>query len=488
MASTFVKPPSNDGLPVLKRVSPSWPGIGEPKGKPFCAALRSSQSLDGGEVGDTLQFHSGFSPLSLAFVALLAALASQATGQDIQLPHGWRGSIHGFGQVNYSARPDFEASPDGDGLGKYGFLLGEERIQLKLEARSTNGVWSVLAKPEFFYDGVEEEFGADLREGHLDYTRKAWDVRVGRQILTWGVGDLVFINDVFPKDYAAFFSGRPLEYLKLGVDAVDVNLQADALSAELVAIPPGLFTPDNLPPRGRFFQFDPFPTLPRETEEPSAQLQNTEAALRLYRTVADTELSLYAYHGFWRSGAFTPDDPAAPTQAIKFFPELAVFGASTRRSGLGGVWGAEVGYYDSLDDRSGKDPTIENSQFRFLLTYQRQLAQDFTGSLEYYGEWMQDHAAYSRSLPAGFPSRPELRDLIGLRLTKLLRYQTLKLSLFTFYSPQARDVFLNPEISYNFTDRWWAAVGGNVFGGPGDSFFGQLGRNDNVYLTARYSF
>lgn len=424
----------------------------------------------------------------ITWAALVASPVCRANGEDFKLPGDWRGSIHGFGLVNYSARPDFEASPSGDGLGEYGFLLADQRVQLKLEARSPKGAVSLLAKPEFFYDAVDEEFGADLREGYLDFARDRWDVRLGRQIVTWGIGDLVFINDVFPKDYAAFFSGRPLEYLKLGVDALDVNFQSDALSAELVVIPPGLFTPDNLPQRDRFYQFDPFPTLPRETDEPSAQLENTETALRLYRTVAETELSVYAYHGFWRTFTLQPDNPGAPTSTIETFSKLAEFGASARRSGLGGVWGAEIGYYDSLDDRSGTNPAIENSQFRFLVTYQRQLAQDFTGSLEYYGEWMQDYAAYRRSVPAGFPVRPEVRDLIGLRLTKFLRYQTLKLSLFTFYSPLARDYFLNPEISYNFTDHLWAALGGNILGGPSDSFFGQLGRNDNVYVAVRYSF
>ena len=419
--------------------------------------------------------------------ALAAVSAFCASAEDIKLPGDWRGRIHGFGLVNYSARPDFEASPGGDGLGEHGFLLADQRVQLKLEAHSPEGAVSLLAKPEFFYDAVDEEFGADLREGYLDFRHKAWDVRVWRQILTWGVGDLVFINDVFPKDYAAFFSGRPLEYLKLGVDAMDVNFQSDALSAELVVVPAGLFTPDNPPPPSRFFQFDPFPTLARETDEPAGTLENVETALRLHRTVTDTELSAYAYHGFWRSGAFKTDDPAAPTRVIRFFPELAVFGASARRSGLGGVWGAEVGYYDSLDDRSGTDLAIENSQFRFLVTYQRQLALDFTGSLEYYGEWMQDYAAYRAGIPPGFPPRHELRDLIGLRLTKLLRYQTLKLSFFTFYSPIARDFFLNPEVSYQFTDRLWAAFGGNVFGGSAETFFGQFDRNDNVYLAVRYS-
>jgi hypothetical protein len=101
---------------------------------------------------------------------------------------------------------------------------------------------------------------------------------------------------------------------------------------------------------------------------------------------------------------------------------------------------------------------------------------------------MQAHAAYRRSLPSGFPVRDEVRDLIGARLTKLLRYQTLKLSLFSFYGPVAGDFLLNPEITYHFTDHLWASLGSNIFGGPADTFFGQLDRNDNVYLAVRYSF
>lgn len=400
---------------------------------------------------------------------------------------GWTGTVHGFVQLNYAARPDFAASPDRRGLGADGFVLGEERLQLKLEGRSPDGAWGGLAKPEFFHDAVAERGGAILREGYLDAAHGAWEVRVGRQIITWGVGDLVFINDVFPKDYAAFFSGRPLEYLKRGVDAVDVNFQSDTLSAELVAVPAGLFTPDNLPPRERFFQFNPFPTLPRETQEPTARFDRTETALRVYGTIAETELAVYAYRGFWRSGALRPDTAATPTRAIRFFPRVDIFGASARRSGLGGVLSAEVGYYDSRDDPRGDNPAIDNAQFRFLVAYQRQLADDFTGSIEYYGEWMENYATYSRSVPPGFPVSRELRDLIGVRLTKLLRYQTLKLSLFSFYSPAARDFFVNPEVNYQFNDRFSATVGGNVFGGPKQTFFGMLGRNDNVYVSARFS-
>lgn len=62
------------------------------------------------------------------------------------------------------------------------------------------------------------EFDVDLREAYLDYTTENCDFRLGRQFVTWGVGDLLFINDVFSKDYVSFFAGRPLEYLKIEVD------------------------------------------------------------------------------------------------------------------------------------------------------------------------------------------------------------------------------------------------------------------------------
>ena len=44
-------------------------------------------------------------------------------------------------------------------------------------------------------------------------------------------------------------------------------------------------------------------------------------------------------------------------------------------------------------------------------------------------------------------------------------------------------------IKYNFSDHIWAALGANIFGGGEKwSQFGQLDRNDNVYLQMRYKF
>ncbi len=56
---------------------------------------------------------------------------------------------------------------------------------------------------------MANKFDGVVREAYADYSRAWLDLRLGRQIITRGVGDLVFINDVFPKDWSAFFPGGP---------------------------------------------------------------------------------------------------------------------------------------------------------------------------------------------------------------------------------------------------------------------------------------
>lgn len=74
------------------------------------------------------------------------------------------------------------------------------------------------------------------------------------------------------------------------------------------------------------------------------------------------------------------------------------------------------------------------------------------------------------------------------RLTQFFQHQTLRLSVYASYNASNGDRFLNPELRYSFTDRIWAAVGANHYGGKPWGPFGQLARDDNVYLQMRYEF
>jgi hypothetical protein len=393
--------------------------------------------------------------------------------------------IHGFLMGNYSVRTSGQ-KPAGD-QGR-DFLLAEERLRIDLFGWSDSIEASARAKGDILYDHVAEEFDTDLREAYLDYTINIFDFRLGRQIITWGVGDLVFINDVFPKDYVSFFSGRPLEYLKKGSDALKIGIYPDFISAELVVIP--FFEDNNLPSPNRFFLFDPFPQIQnRGKQEPNTEIDNTEIAVRLFGNIWNFETSLYAYRGFFRTPAMRPDDPAAPTKIISFFPKLSTYGLSVQRRLLDGVISMEGAYYDSREDRQGTDPFIPNSGIKYLIGYQRQLWEDFTIGGQYYGEYMAHHDEYVENLPEGLPELDEYRDLVTIRLTQLLMHQTLKLSFFAFYSPSDEDYMIIPEVKYKITDDRAAALGANLFGGEEDDpQFGQFDKNDNIYIYIKYEF
>src|SRR4030042_3389437 len=145
-----------------------------------------------------------------------------------------------------------------------------------------------------------------------------------------------------------------------------------------------------------------------------------EYAVRLYRYIGDVDVSVYAYKGFFRSPAMKADNFNSPTTISSFYPGLAVYGLSAQRSALGGVVSAEYGYYDSLDDRSGKEPGINNSQSRFLVGYQKAFPDDFTVGIQYYGELMYQYSQYEDNLPSAFAKRKEIHQYITLRLKKLL--------------------------------------------------------------------
>lgn len=389
-------------------------------------------------------------------------------------------SLHGFVQGNYSLNTA-EDNPDGKD-----YKWSEERAQLKLE--SAVDPLRLFVKGDAFHDNIDRHSILELREGHVDYASDSWDARVGRQVVTWGVGDLLFINDVFPKDYEAFFSGRPLEYLKKGADAAKVGLYPGFASIELVAIP--YFEPNNYPDPKRFWMYDPLSGITnRDVREPYKDLRKAETALRVYRDLAGFDTSLYYYRGFSRQPSGMPDNPSAPTKLTLFYPRLDVYGASLQGRALDGVLSLEAGYYDSRQDRNGRDPQVPNSQARYLAGYQRQLWEDFTAGVQYYGEYMMYYAEYGNSLPPGFPKEKRLHQLATIRLTQFLMHQTLRLSFFAFYGLSDGDYLINPEVKYNLTDEVWLAIGANLFGGgkPWNQF-GQFAENDNVYTQLRYEF
>ena len=357
--------------------------------------------------------------------------------------------------------------------------LSELRLQY-------GGVWyddlfTLTARSDFLLDSVANshdridleagEGPIDLRELNVLFTPVDWaDIKIGRQILTWGTGDLLFINDLFSKDWKSFFAGRDEEYLKAPSDALFMSFFPSFATIDVAYMP--RFDSDRFIDGERFSYWGPagLTGADLQTDKPDDWFTDDEIALRIRRYIKSWDVALYGYNGFWK----TPQG-FDPLSGQNTFPKLSVYGASMRGALAGGIANLEAGYYDSREDRNGDDPFVPDSQIRLLAGYEHELATDLTGSAQYYLE----HT----------PDTNHNRHVLTLRLTQMLMNQNLTLGLFTYWSPSDQDGYLRPSAAYKLTDNWLLEARGNVFFGKNDNtFFGQFEDNSNLALAARYSF
>jgi hypothetical protein len=413
----------------------------------------------------------------ISFAGLI--ISSAAFAADVE--------VHGFADARYGIRAQSDPNKGQE-------TLNELRLQL-------NSVWyrdlfTGTVRSDFLYDGVANnhdrvdletgEGPVDLREANVQFTPADWmDVKAGRQILTWGTGDLLFINDLFPKDWKSFFAGRDEEYLKAPSDALFMSFFPAFVTIDVAYTP--RFDADRFIDGERFSYWNgtALTGADLKTDKPDNWFSDDELAVRIYHTFKGVEVAAYGYDGFWK----TPQG-FDPLSGKNTFPKLSVYGASARGSLAGGIARLEGGYYDSRDDRDGTNPWVPNSQARLLAGYEHEIAKDLTGSVQYYIEHMMNHDEYlaAHPGPAGTEA-DENRHVLTLRLTQMLMNQNLILSLFTYWSPSDQDGYIRPKASYKLTDHWLLETSaGFFFGANNYTFFGQFEDNSNVSLAARYSF
>ena len=419
--------------------------------------------------------------LITGLVLLAPPMVSGAGPEDFQdwLSDNYRTDFNGFIEVRVGARLQ-------DDLHQRDASIGELRLQLDLNSDLD---WAILKfKGDLLGDLVTEEAAVELREFNLLFSPlEMMDAKLGRQVLTWGTGDLLFINDLFPKDWESFFIGRDDEYLKAPSDALKGSFFLDAFDFDLVYVPE--FNGSVYIDGSRISYWNGLQgrVVGRDVifvdDERNRFFRDDELHLRLAKNIGGLELGLYGYRGYWK----TPEG-VLPVDPKLFYPGLAVGGASLRTTMLGGIGNVEIGYYDSLDDRNGEDPLVRNSEFRLLTGFERELARDFTGAFQYYLEYMQDYAAYEQTAPAA-TRKDEFRHLLTIRLTRMLLNQNLRLSLFVYYSPSDEDGYLRPKFNYKINDQ--VAIDGGVnwfFGAEEHTFFGQFEDASNIYAGLRWNF
>ncbi len=367
--------------------------------------------------------------------------------------------------------------------------LADLRLQFQYDYQFDASELSFTA--DTYYDGVQDQTRAQIREaawqsnlGFAGDWGSKFDVKLGQQVLTWGTGDYVFLNDLFPKDYQSFFSGRDDEYLKAPSLSAKLSGYFDLVNIDLVITPS--FTPDVYINGDYFSFFSPLAgqqIAPRFDVSSSLKPSSPEYAVRLYKSIGATEYAGYFYNGYFKT-------PSSITEAFEpTFSKLKVYGASVRSTLGVGLFNAEFAYYDSVDDSNGTNPYVPNSQSRWLIGYEQELVKNLTGSMQWYLEHTHDHAALIDHSFAPEYEVAQNRVWFTQRLMYRAMQQTLTINAFNFYSTTDNDGYLKLSASYSPVDTWQLTAGANIFyGEEGHTFFGQFEDATNIFARFRYFY
>ncbi|MBU3020588.1 hypothetical protein [Aestuariibacter sp. A3R04] len=435
-------------------------------------------------------------PVIAAVALVLCAFghAQQVSAQDMPVDDVWadmaewgeedQGPFHWAGFLDIATGRRLQTD---DAINRK-TTLEDLRLQIQADYAFDNA--RVGMRTDVYYDGVKNNLNSQIRElywqgnlGFLGANGGQFDLKIGQQILTWGTGDYVFLNDLFPKDYQSFFAGRDDDYLKAPSLAIKLSGYFDLFNVDVVVTPQ--FEPDN-GINGEYFSY--FSPLERKNIADEFHVLDTntpasaEYAVRLYRALLGTELALYGYKGF------TKLPEASDSQGEARYSNLTVTGFSAVRPLGRGLAKLEYAYYHGGDDK-GNNPLSPNHQTRLLAGYEQELVANLTGGVQWYTEFNHDTASrINASLWPVFEVENR-RHVLTTQLRYLAMRQTLSLQLFNFYSPTDKDGYVRIRATYSPVDNWQLSGSVNGFYGERDhTFYGQFNNGTNMALSFRYFF
>jgi hypothetical protein len=356
-------------------------------------------------------------------------------------------------------------------------MVEEASAELLFEHRlSAQSALSI--RVEALDDGVPRGRKVGLREATI-----AWqpvtdvDLKIGRQVITWGVSDYLYVNDIFPKNYDSFFTGGSFDRLKEPVDAAHLTLHGRA-DLEFVV---SRAKADRMPSSSRFMAAGLAASAAPDSEAHGSK--------------ADVAIKASASTGGWDLAAYAA---SLRSREVRYFlgetglhfdrPGLRHLGASvTGNAGSGVVWmEAALRHVDTNRERV-VDRHFVGSSAKLILGYSRQIADDLTASAQVQFESALARSQYLRSLATGVRPLRDFSPVLHLRVAGHWANQTLGAGAQLFAGAEG-DTHFNPFINWSPADGWRLEAGANVFAGRPDTRFGALRRDSNFYTAARYSY
>ncbi|MCA3131090.1 MAG: hypothetical protein ING70_09450 [Rhodocyclaceae bacterium] len=326
---------------------------------------------------------------------------------------------------------------------------------------------------------------SDVREAYVAGSRGDWDFSAGRQLIAWGRADSVNPTDVLPARNFTLLT--PLdEDQKTGVGSVRATWNRDALRLSALWLPE--FRSSTLP-------LPAVPGVSFVARDPSAAAR--QWALRAEKSGERVDWAVSYFDGYERQPDLRPEAFSAAGARVGL--------AHTRIQMLGADAATTVGRYGlraevaltRTEDRHGTDPFTRNPFLYAVVGGDRTFLTDLNVNAQ---------LLYRRVVawedPAAVPA--PLRELAlrqallsnqrdaeqagaTVRVARKWWNDTLEAELSGVAWFARGDFLVRPRLRYAATDRLRFTLGGDVYRGPADSFFGSLRNLSTAFVEVQFN-
>jgi len=303
---------------------------------------------------------------------------------------------------------------------------------------------------------LKDRSGFQLREAYAYYSDDHWDVRAGRQIITWGVADALRLTDIIsPMDYTEFLA-QDYDDIRIPVGALRLRYSREKWCFEAVAIPVSSFfelpTDDKNP-----WSVGQLPI----GDEPNRRLSNMEYGGRLSFFLSGIDFSFSALHTWNKMPVFC--------DGIGQYSRMTMLGADVSVPVGKFVVRGEVAEY--LDEAQ---------------TFGRAASTNALLGIDWYaGNDWSISAQYSHKYIASGDNRNS--GLATFRISKELLHNTLALQSFAYVDVTNGGVYNRLSADYAINDQLHATIGYDYFHAD-RGMFTVYKKNSELFFKLKYSF
>jgi hypothetical protein len=367
------------------------------------------------------------------------------------------------------------------------FMSSRSRLRAEMKANSGNSWLFASLNANHNYLLPSRTF-IELREAYFDYMARRWDLRMGRQIIIWGVADGLRITDLIsPLDLTEFLA-RDYDDIRMPVDAIRWRYMDNVIKLELVFVPvfQTYIIPDD--PENPWSITHPAegpeilvaPAIKRETS-----IRNCEFGGRLSFYFPGFDMSVSGLYTWNKLPVYERNfSPAHDTLVLvpNHF-RYSMVGLDFSRPQGPFVIRGEAAMYSaeplSTDLLNQSNPVMRKTTMNYLL------------GLDWYpgSNWTLT-GQYSQKLILGFEDQledPKNTVLATLGITRKLLRSTLSAGAFGYIDLTNGGMFVRSSLDYALSDQIHLLGGIDIFHGDA-GIFGAYNRNSEFWIKAKYNF